>query len=102
LQEIKISEFIENVSIFNFALEETKHNVVLKRELFGTTFRLIWLYMSREGLPNIAAIDPFSPSATMVNGLAEASFKDIPEIFEVHYFLIVAVDLSNCRYSESG
>jgi len=54
--------------------------------------------MAREGLPNITAIDPFSPSATMVNGLAEASFKDIPEIFEVYYFLIVVVGLSDCRY----
>jgi hypothetical protein len=44
---------------------------------------LIWLYMARESLPNIA-IDTFSPPATMVNGLAEASFKDIPEIFEVY------------------
>lgn len=53
--------------------------------------------MAREGLPNIAAIDPFSPSA-MVTGLAEASFKDIPEIFEVNCFLIAAVRLSDCRY----
>lgn len=83
-----MSEFIENVSVLK----------VLKSELFGTTFRLIWLYMAREGLPNIAAIDPFSPSATMVNGLAEASFKDIPEIFEVYYSLIFAAGLSDCRY----
>jgi len=61
------------------------------------TIRLIWLYMAREGLPNIA-IDTFSSPATMVNGLAEASFKDIPEIFEVYYPLIRLSAHSDLQY----
>ena len=43
---------------------------------------LSWSYIPIPGVPN-TVVDNSTPVVIMVNGMAEASFKDIPEIFEV-------------------
>lgn len=71
-----------NQLIIGYTISQTKEGRDI--HIFGclvNAVNLNWPYIPIPGMPN-TVVDNFTV-VIMVNGMVEASFKDIPEIFEV-------------------